>query len=30
MGEEMYPEYYLAGKSESDKLLTILEIMGVL
>jgi len=30
MGEEMYPEYYLAGKSEADKLLTILEIMGVL
>ena len=29
-GEEMYPEYHLAGKSESDKLFTILELMGVL
>jgi hypothetical protein len=30
IGEEMYPEYYLAGKSEADKLFTILKIMGVL
>jgi hypothetical protein len=30
MGEEMYPEFYLAGMSEADKLLTILELMGVL
>lgn len=30
MGEEMYPEYYLAGMNESDKLLTILKLMGVL
>jgi hypothetical protein len=29
-GEEMYPEYYLAGMKESEKLLTILELMGVL
>jgi hypothetical protein len=29
-GEEMYPEYYLAGMQESEKLLTILELMGVL
>jgi hypothetical protein len=29
MGEEVYPEYDLAGKSEADKLMTILEIMGV-
>jgi hypothetical protein len=30
MGEERYPEFYLAGMSETDKLLTILELMGVL
>ena len=28
-GEEMYPEYILDGKSESEKLRTIFEIMGV-
>ena len=28
--EEIYPEYYFAGKSEQDKLLTILKIMGVI
>ena len=29
LGEEMYPEYLLDGKSESEKLRTIFEIMGV-
>jgi len=28
-GEEIYPEYHLVGKSESEKLRTILELMGV-
>jgi hypothetical protein len=28
-GQQMYPEYYLDGKSESEKLRTILQIMGV-
>ena len=28
-GEEIYPEYYLAGKSESEKLRTVFELMGV-
>jgi hypothetical protein len=30
MGDEMYPEYYLAGMSEPDQMLTILRLMGVL
>ena len=30
LGEEVYPEYYLAGMNEADRLLTILELMGVL
>ena len=29
MGDDMYPEYYLEGKSESEKLRTIMELMGV-
>jgi hypothetical protein len=28
-GEEMYPEYILDGKSESEKLRTVFELMGV-
>ena len=28
-GEEMYPQYYLSGMKESEKLITILKLMGV-
>ena len=28
-GQQMYPEYVLDGKSESEKLRTIFEIIGV-
>jgi hypothetical protein len=30
LGEDMYPEHYLAGMDDSEKLLTILRLMGAL